>query len=135
SSDVKASQTITFGTLSDKSVTEAPFAVSATASSGLAVTFSIVSGPASISGSTVTLTGATGTVAVRASQAGNGTYNAAGTVDQSFAVKANQTITFGALADKSVGDAPFAATATASSGLAATVSSIYDPPPGSASTM
>src|SRR5207247_9743323 len=111
---VKANQTITFGTLADKSVTDAPFGVSATASSGLAVRFSIVSGPATISGSTVTLTGATGTVTVRASQAGNGTYNAAADVDRSFAVKANQTITFGTLADKSVTDAPFAVTAAAS---------------------
>src|SRR5439155_23741314 len=102
---VKANQTITFGTLADKSVADAPFAVSATASSGLAVTFSIVSGPATISSSTVTLTGATGTVTVRASQAGNGSYNPAASVDRSFAVKANQTITFGTLADKSVTDA------------------------------
>src|SRR2546426_5755180 len=43
---VKANQTITFGTLADKLVTDAPFDVTATASSGLAVTFSIVSGPA-----------------------------------------------------------------------------------------
>src|SRR5206468_9950476 len=78
----KLAQTITFGALADKTVGDAPFAVSATASSGLAVTFSIVSGPATISGGTVTLTGATGTVTVRASQAGNGSYNAAGPVDQ-----------------------------------------------------
>ncbi|TWO31848.1 T9SS type A sorting domain-containing protein, partial [Seonamhaeicola sediminis] len=47
---------------------------------------SIVSGPANVSGNTVTLTGATGTVTVRASQAGNSTYNAAAHVDQSFEV-------------------------------------------------
>jgi len=64
--------------------------VSATASSGLTVSFSVASGPATISGSTVTLTGATGTVTVRASQAGNGTYTAAADVDRSFAVTAKQ---------------------------------------------
>ena len=82
-----ASQTITFGALANKMSTDAPFTVSATASSGLAVSFSIVSGPASIAGNTVTLTGA-GTVVVRASQAGNGNYNAATAVDRSFTVTA-----------------------------------------------
>src|SRR5205809_1088066 len=118
----KANQTITFGTLADKTIGDAPFAVSATASSGLAVTFSVVSGPATISGSTVTLTGATGTVTVRASQAGNGTYNAAADVDRSFAVNANQTITFGTPAANSVTDAPFVASAAASSGLPVSIS-------------
>ncbi len=84
----KASQTITFGSLSDKATNDAPFTVNATASSGLAVTFSIFSGPATISGNTVTLTGATGTVVVRASQAGDANYNAAADVDQSFNVLA-----------------------------------------------
>ena len=49
------------------------FTVSATASSGLPVTFSIVSGPATIDGNLITITG-TGTVIVRASQAGDSTY-------------------------------------------------------------
>ena len=45
---------------------------------------------------------------MRASQAGNGNYTAATTVDQSFTVgAAAQTITFGALANKTYGDAPF----------------------------
>ncbi|MDX1907802.1 MAG: PKD domain-containing protein [Bacteroidia bacterium] len=78
-------QSITFGPLGDKLDTDAPFTVSATASSGLPVSFSIVSGPATISGNTITLTGA-GTVTVRASQAGNAGYNAAPDVDQSFEV-------------------------------------------------
>src|SRR5439155_23418979 len=66
----KASQTITFGSLAGKTYGDAPFTVAASASSGLTVTFSIVSGPATVSGSTVTVTGA-GTVTVRASQSGD----------------------------------------------------------------
>ena len=124
--NVTFDQTITFGALAGKTFGDAPFAVSATASSGLAVSFSIVSGPATISGSTVTLTGA-GTVTVGASQAGNGTYNAAADVDNSFAVKANQTITFGALAAKTYGDPSFAVAATASSGLAVSFSIVSGP--------
>jgi hypothetical protein len=78
-------QTITFGALSDKMITDAPFAVSATASSGLPVSFSIVSGPVTILGNIITITG-TGSVTVRASQAGNISYNAAPNVDRTFNV-------------------------------------------------
>ncbi len=80
-----ASQTITFGSLGNKTYPAAAFTVLATASSGLTPTFSIVSGPATLNGNTLTLTGA-GTVVVRASQAGNSTWAAATPVDQSFTV-------------------------------------------------
>ncbi len=82
---VTADQTISFAALPSKTNGDAPFALSATASSGLAVSFRIVSGPATISGSTVTITGA-GTVAIEASQPGNAVFNAAKTVSQSFVV-------------------------------------------------
>jgi hypothetical protein len=78
-------QTITFAALSAKTVTDVPFTVTATASSGLAPVFSIT-GPATISGGLVTLTGATGSVVVTASQPGNLTYAAATPVPQTFAV-------------------------------------------------
>src|SRR6185503_2103771 len=61
----KANQTISFGALASKTYGDAPFAVTATSSSGLPVSFSIVSGPATIAGNVVTITGA-GTVTVRA---------------------------------------------------------------------
>lgn len=81
----KASQTITFAPLSNKTYGDPPFTVSASASSGLSVSFSILSGPATILGNTVTVTGV-GTVTVRASQAGNANWNPATPVDQSFQV-------------------------------------------------
>jgi hypothetical protein len=113
----KASQTITFATLSNKNYGDAPFVLSATASSGLSVSYRVVSGPATISGSTVTITGA-GFVTIEASQAGNTNYNAATVVQQSFTVnKGSQSITFGTLASKTYGDAPFVLNATATSGL------------------
>jgi hypothetical protein len=59
--------------------------LTATASSGLSVSFSIVYGPATISGNQVTITGV-GTVTVRASQAGDSNYFAAPSVDRSFQV-------------------------------------------------
>lgn len=84
----KAAQTINFGPLVNKAVTDAPFTISASASSGLPVSFSVLSGPATISGNTVTLTGVPGAVTIRAAQAGDSNYNAAPNVDQSFNVGA-----------------------------------------------
>ncbi|MBS0659772.1 MAG: hypothetical protein JSR82_16145 [Verrucomicrobia bacterium] len=81
----QSSQTITFANPGTRIYGDAPFDLSATASSGLPVSFSVVSGPASLNGSTLTLTGP-GAVVVRASQAGNATYAAAPAVDQSFIV-------------------------------------------------
>ncbi len=81
----QAAQTITFPNPGTKIVGDAPFALGATVTSGLPVSYIIVSGPATISGGNLTLTGA-GTVVVRASQAGNTSFAAATDVDQSFTV-------------------------------------------------
>lgn len=78
------SQTITFDVLTNHTYGDAPITLSASASSGLPVSFSILSGPASLADNILTITGA-GTITVRASQAGNATY-AATNVDQSFTV-------------------------------------------------
>jgi parallel beta-helix repeat protein len=115
----KAAQVITFPSIGNKIFGEAPITLNATSSSGLAVSYRLVTGPASLSGNTLTLTGA-GTVTVEATQAGDATYNAAEAVSQSFTVTAtrqNQTITFPAITNRTFGDAPFTLTATASSGL------------------
>lgn len=61
-----------------------PFSVAATSNSTGALTYSVVSGPATISGSMVTVTGA-GTVVLQASQAAAGNYGA-GTQNASFVV-------------------------------------------------
>jgi carboxypeptidase family protein/F5/8 type C domain-containing protein len=112
----KASQTITFSALSGKTYGDPPFVVSATASSGLTVSFS-ASGNCTVASTTVTITGA-GSCTITASQAGNSNYFAATDVPQTFSIaKASQTITFGALSDKTTSDPPFTVTATASSGL------------------
>jgi len=83
---VRKPQTITFAVLDNKVYGDAPFVLSAT-SSGLPPTFSIFSGPAAITGNTLTITGA-GSVTVRASQAGNEDYDAATPVDRTFTVNA-----------------------------------------------
>ena len=121
-------QTITFNGLAGKTFGAAPFTVSATATSGLAVTFSSLTSPVcTVSGTTVTIVAA-GTCTIRASQAGNGTYSAAPDVDRSFTVaKAAQTITFTALSGKTYGAAPFTVSASASSGLSVAFASTTTP--------
>jgi hypothetical protein len=115
----KATQTISFGTLAAKTYGDPAFTVSATASSGLVVTFT-AGANCSVSGTTVTITGA-GSCTVTASQAGDSNYLAATSVPQTFSIaKANQTITFNPLPDKTTSDPPFSVTATASSGLTVT---------------
>ncbi|HEY6672675.1 MAG TPA: fibronectin type III domain-containing protein, partial [Solirubrobacterales bacterium] len=80
----KLSQTITFGALPNKRFGAPNFSVSATASSGLPVSFT-ASGSCTVSGSTVHLTGP-GSCTVTASQAGNASYNAAPAVSQTFSI-------------------------------------------------
>ncbi len=94
-----ANQTITF-TAPTSPITFAPnetVNLSASASSGDQVAFSIDSsstGTGSISGSTLTVTGA-GTFIIDANQAGDSNYNAATQVQQTLVVnKASQTISF-----------------------------------------
>jgi large repetitive protein len=82
----QASQTITFGALSNLPLGTAPFMLSATASSGLVVSFaSNTPAVCTVSGAMVTLV-ASGTCTVQATQAGNTNYAAATPVNQSFQV-------------------------------------------------
>jgi sugar lactone lactonase YvrE len=66
-----------------------PYTLNATASSGLPVSYA-ATGPATLSGSTLTIIGA-GTVKVTASQGGNATYAAATPVTQAIVVTATST--------------------------------------------
>jgi len=86
----KGSQTITFRSTAPAPATVGgpTYTVTATASSGLAVTFTIdasATSVCSISGSTVSFIGV-GTCVIDANQAGNANYNAAPQAQQSFAV-------------------------------------------------
>jgi hypothetical protein len=82
----KANQTITFAPLANKTFGDPDFSVSATASSGLAVTFTVgATDQCTITGALVHLTGA-GSCTVKADQAGNGNYNAAPQMPQTFSI-------------------------------------------------
>ncbi len=114
----KSNQTISFAPLANKTLGDPDFAVGATASSGLPVSFA-ASGSCTVSGATVHLTGPGGCT-ITASQPGDSTHNPAPDVERSFSIasaKSNQTISFAPLANKTLGDPDFAVGATASSGL------------------
>jgi hypothetical protein len=80
----KAGQTITFGPLANKRYGAPNFRVSATASSGLAVSFA-ASGRCTVRAATVHLTGP-GSCTVTASQPGDANYNAAPNVSRTFSI-------------------------------------------------
>jgi hypothetical protein len=89
-----AAQTITLASPPASAAYKSTFAVSATASSGLGVTFTS-SGSCTNSGATYTMTKSTGTCSVIANQAGNSNYSAAPQVTKSVtATLAVQTIAF-----------------------------------------
>ena len=118
-SSALTAQTITFPALAGVRLDQAAPVPAATASSGLAVTYSTASAACSVTGGGVITLLHAGTCAIDANQAGNATYAAAPQVSRSFTVaKGNQTITFGALADQTLLDSPVTIGATASSGLA-----------------
>ncbi|QJB31865.1 gliding motility-associated C-terminal domain-containing protein [Chitinophaga oryzae] len=88
-----APQTISFPAISDKTYGDGGFTPGATSSSGLPVTYAVVSGPATVSGSTINITGA-GTVTIAAKQAGDGNYDPAQQETQTFRIsKAVLTVT------------------------------------------
>jgi hypothetical protein len=78
-------QTITFSAVPHHTFGDPPFTLNLTASSALPVSLEVVSGPATVSGSTVTMTAA-GTVTLRATQAGNANFAAANPVTRTFIV-------------------------------------------------
>ena len=63
-----------------------PYTLKATSSSGLPVSFELVSGPAELNGNILSLTGKTGKVTIKATQAGNNTWLPAPDVIKTFEV-------------------------------------------------
>jgi len=124
-----ASQTITAGTIPDKTYGDPPFSIAgiATASSGLPVTYTIASGLASIlaDGVTVKINGA-GVVHINVNQAGNTTISPAPTYDLQFTVnKATPIITWATPADITYGTAITATQLNAQANVPGTF--VYDP--------
>ncbi len=117
----KLANTITFPTISTKTLAESPVTVTATSSSGLPVSFTTTTPTmCTVDGATVTLVVA-GTCTVRAEQPGDSVYRSATAVNRTFTVaKVAQTITFPTIGTKTLAESPLTVTATSSSGLAVT---------------
>jgi MBG domain-containing protein/Big-like domain-containing protein/galactose oxidase-like protein len=118
----QADQTITFGALADKTYGDADFAVTATATSGLPVSFSsLTTGICTvISGNQIHIV-ANGTCTIHASQAGDTNWKAAPNVDQSFSVGKKLATWTTTAASKTYGDAdPSPLTTGSGSGFLAT---------------
>lgn len=106
----QASQTITFGALAAKVYGDAAFALSATATSGLTVSYSSSNTDvATVSGNTVTIVGS-GTTTITASQAGDVNYTAATAVAQTLTVSVKNLNIIGVTANDKVQDGTTAAT-------------------------
>ena len=87
-------QSITFPNPGTQIYGVSPFSLTAVATSGLPVSYTVVSGPATVNGSTLTITGV-GTVALQATQAGNGSWAGALPMTVNFNVSP-ATLTFAA---------------------------------------
>jgi uncharacterized protein YjdB len=115
---IKSSQSINFDEIPTKYLNSVPFALNASSTSGLPVSF-VSSDPsvATVSGNTVTIL-SVGTTTITASQAGNEAYGAATPVNRLLTVtKVPQQISFDALAAKTINSTPFDVTASSTSGL------------------
>jgi hypothetical protein len=106
----KANQTITFGTLANQTYGVADFTLSATSSSGLAVTYTATGNASILSGDQVHITGA-GSATITAHQAGDANYNGAADVSQTFSI-AQAPLTAHITAGNKVYDGSTAATIT-----------------------
>jgi len=115
---VKTSQTITFPAITGTQFALTSVPLSATATSGLAVSFASASPTVcSVSGTTASLL-TSGTCVIHATQAGNTLYFAAPLVSQSFTVaKVSQTISFPTITGAHYALSNVTLGATASSGL------------------
>jgi len=130
-------QTITFPAIPNKVYTDAPFTPGATASSGLPVSYMILSGPATYNTQTnlVTIIG-TGVVTIKATQPGDNIYDTAAPVTKTFTVnKGTQVITFTAIPDQDLSAGTVTLAATSSSGLPVTYSIVSGPATVSGNTV
>ncbi|WP_041340722.1 PQQ-dependent sugar dehydrogenase [Runella slithyformis] len=113
-------QIITFPAIPDKQTTDPIFLLNATASSALPVYYYSVSGPATVGGNTVSLTGRPGQVRIRAAQHGNSVYSQAPITERVFNVTrpiTQQSVTFDSIFPKLITSPAFTLNATSSSGL------------------
>jgi hypothetical protein len=119
-----ATQTIDFAVIAFNQNADSTLPLSATATSGLAVTFASQSPATCTVAGTTALLHAYGFCTIQASQTGNGTYGGAANAVQTFFIHhLIQTIAFGTIPSQTEGT-PLTLSATASSGLAVSFTSL-----------
>ena len=114
----KAAQTLAFGSIGPKTFGDAPVALSATSSTGLPVTYSVMSGPGSLTSNQLSMTGA-GAVVILALQAGNDLYHPASVAQTVTVAKAAQSLAWSPDSSLTYRTNLIALDARASSGLTA----------------
>jgi len=111
-------QSISFPSIDNQLYSNSSITLDASATSGLPITYTILSGPASLSGSTLTFTGK-GEITVRAEQSGDASYAPATAVSRSFYVAdALQHIYFEPVPNQLLNTSNVQLNAYSSSGLA-----------------
>ena len=121
----RADQNITFPAIPNKNALSANFDLNATATSTLPVTYqSLTPGVATVTSSGTVSIVSTGVATIRASQDGNGSFNAAPVVERTLTVeKVPQTITFATIPNQNLSSGTYTLVATASSNLAVSFAS------------
>ncbi len=113
----QVTQTITFPAIPTQTYGGPTVTLNATASSGLAVSYSVTAGSATANGNILTITGA-GSVTVQANQPGNAEFAPATPVSQTFLVnQASQTISLSQVPAIAAYGTAFTVAGSASSGL------------------
>jgi len=124
----KLTQQITFDLIEEKKTIDEPFTVSAQASSGLPVTFRLLSGPAKLEGNLITLDKIAGRIQIEAIQEGDEQYLPATSIIREFEVRRTpQAITFNAIDTVALDVLQFDVQATASSGLPVAINIVSGP--------
>ena len=110
-----ASTQLSFASIASHTFGDAPFPVYASSASNGNIVYSVLAGPASISGSVVTLTGS-GDVVLKATQASSGNYLASSaSIAFVAAPKPVPSLTLNPIADQMIGAAPVTVKATSNS--------------------
>lgn len=122
----KADQTVSITPISHKLIDDSSFDIIASSSSGLVLSY-VVSGPATISGSTITLSGSEGTIQVDVTQVGNSNYNAVMNSISFEVIDPNQVIMFTTIGAKTYGQNEVELVATSNSGLPVSFSIMNGP--------
>lgn len=122
-STIKKEQTIIIEPISAKTPTSEDFEIEASVDTGLGLEYDI-DGPATLEGTTVSLTGQTGIVTITVSQSGNEYYAPTEeTITFSVVDKLPQAISFVSFPDKTFGDAFFSVSVSSNSGLPVSLTS------------